>query len=250
MFLQKREGVWRLIQIGYLFLIRKRGMNHLYRKEFYVFDNEKTIPAVIRNYQEKDFPELINIQRESFPPPFPSELWWNNEQLKNHVSLFPEGALCIEVDGVLAGSMTALLVNFDPSHPEHSWEEITDNGYIRNHNPNGNTLYVVDISVRPTYRKFGLGKWLMLSMYDVVIHLGLTRLLGGGRMPGYHKHAFEMSPDEYLAAVVRGELKDPVITFLLRCGRTPVKVVANYLEDEESHNFGALMEWRNPIRGS
>jgi len=42
-------------------------------------------------------------------------------------------------------------------------------------------------------------------------------------------------------------LKDPVVTFLMRCGRTPLKVVANYLEDEESRNYAALMEWKNPF---
>jgi hypothetical protein len=42
-------------------------------------------------------------------------------------------------------------------------------------------------------------------------------------------------------------MKDPVITFLLRCGRTPVGVVAGYLEDEESLNHALLMEWRNPF---
>jgi ribosomal protein S18 acetylase RimI-like enzyme len=219
----------------------------LYRKKFYVFDYDRPIPAVIRNYKEMDFQGLIKIQQECFPPPFPSELWWNEEQLTNHITLFPEGALCIEVNGELAGSMTGLLVDFNPTQPDHTWEEITDHGYITNHNPNGNTLYVVDISVRPSYRKLGLGKWLMSSMFDVVVHNGLTRLLGGGRMPGYHKHATEMTPDQYLAAVVSGELKDPVITFLLRCGRTPVKVVGNYLEDEESCNYGTLMEWKNPF---
>jgi ribosomal protein S18 acetylase RimI-like enzyme len=219
----------------------------VYRKEFFVFDQDKPVPAVIRNYEEKDFPGLIRIQQESFPPPFPSGLWWNTEQLKNHVTLFPQGALCIEVNGEIAGSMTGLLVDFDPNHPEHSWEEITDNGYIRNHNPNANTLYVVDIGVLPSYRKLGLGKWMMFSMYNVVVHLRLKRLLGGGRMPGYHKKANDMSPEQYLAAVVRGELKDPVITFLLRCGRTPIQVVANYLEDEESCNYGTLMEWKTPI---
>lgn len=219
----------------------------MYRKEFYVFDQDRPVPAVIRNYEEKDFPGLIRIQQESFPPPFPSELWWNTEQLKNHVTLFPEGALCVEIDGEIAGSMTGLIVDFDPNHPEHTWEEITDNGYIRNHNPNGNTLYVVDIGVRPAYRKLGLGKWLMLSMYEVVVQLGLERLLGGGRIPGYHKKAHEMTAEQYLEAVVKGELKDPVITFLLRCGRTPVQVVANYLEDEESCNYAALMEWKNPF---
>ncbi|MHC0038119.1 GNAT family N-acetyltransferase [Pseudoneobacillus sp. C159] len=221
----------------------------MYRKEFFVFDGDRPVPAVIRNYQVQDFPGLILIQQESFPPPFPSELWWNEEQLKNHVTLFPDGALCIEVDGEIAGSMTGLLVDFDPANPDHSWEEVTDNGYIRNHKPDGNTLYVVDISVRPKFRKLGLGKWLMLSMYNVVVQLGLDRLLGGGRMPGYHKHAASMSAEEYLAAVLRGDIKDPVITFLMRCGRTPVKVVANYLEDEESLNYGTLMEWKNPFKG-
>ena len=71
----------------------------------------------------------------------------------------------------------------------------------------------------------------------------------GGRMPGYHRHAHQMSAAEYLDAVVRGDLKDPVITFLLRCGRTPVGVAADYLEDEESCNYGALMEWKNPFTG-
>ncbi|MFV2047570.1 GNAT family N-acetyltransferase [Metabacillus sp. YM-086] len=219
----------------------------MYRKEFYVFDQDKPIKAVIRNYEKKDFENLILIQQESFPPPFPSELWWNEEQLENHIELFQQGALCIEIEGQMAGSMTALIVDFNPDHPNHTWGEITDNGYIRNHSPEGNTLYVVDIGVRPKYRKLGLGKWLMLSMYEVVIHLGLERLLGGGRMPGYHKKSDNMSPEQYVAAVVKGTIKDPVLTFLLRCSRTPIGVVSNYLEDEESCHYGTLMEWKNPF---
>jgi len=56
-----------------------------------------------------------------------------------------------------------------------------------------------------------------------------------------------MTAEEYLARVVAGELHDPVIGFLLRCGRVPVGVAADYLEDEESCNYAALMEWRNPF---
>lgn len=94
--------------------------------------------------------------------------------------------------------MTGLLVDFDSNQPDHTWDEITDSGYIRNHNPSGNTLYVVDIGVRPIYRKLGLGKWLMFSMYGIVVHLRLERLLGGGRMPGYHKVAKVLSPEQYM----------------------------------------------------
>lgn len=219
----------------------------MYRKEIFHFHEAKPLEVVVRNYQREDFTQLIEMQKESFPPPFPSELWWNEEQLTNHITLFPQGALCVEIDGELAGSMTGLLVNFDPEHPEHTWEEITDNGYIRNHNPNGNTLYVVDICIRPKYRKLKLGKVLMDSMYDVVVHLHIDRLLGGGRMPKYHLYAHRYSPDEYIEKVVAGELRDPVITFLLQCGRKPISIVENYLEDEESLNYGVLMEWKNPF---
>ncbi len=190
---------------------------------------------------------MIAIQQESFPPPFPSELWWKHEQLQQHVNLFPEGALCAEADGRLIGSMTALRVGDDQLQGQHSWEAITDHGYIRNHDPSGNTLYVVDICVVPAFRKAGIGKWLMQSMYEVVVHLQCARLLGGGRMPGYHRHAHEASAGQYLEHVVTGIWKDPVVSFLLRCGRTPVGVAENYLEDEESGHYGALMQWVNPF---
>ncbi|KKK34379.1 acetyltransferase [Mesobacillus campisalis] len=220
----------------------------MYKKELYVFDGPMPVKAVIRQYKESDFDALIQVQQEAFPPPFPSELWWNREQLSNHVRLFPEGALCIEINGRIAGSMTSLIVNYQPGDPDHTWSDITDDGYIRNHQPDGNTLYVVDICISPRYRKLGLGKVLMQSMYEVVVHLGLDRLMGGGRMPGFHLHSNELSIEEYGEKLLAGELKDPVITFLLRCGRTPVKPVKNYLEDEESCDFGMLMEWRNPFK--
>jgi len=218
-----------------------------YRSEFYAFDQEKLVPIVIRNYTKEDFDELIQIQAECFPPPFPSELWWNKEQLTNHVTLFPQGALCVEVESELAGSITGARILFAPAHPSHTWEDITDNGYIRNHDRQGNTLYIVDISVRPKFRKLGLGKCMMQSMYQVVIQLRLDRLLGGGRMPGYHKVADHLTPNQYIDAVIKGEMKDPVISFLLRCGRTPVSIIGDYLEDEESLNHAVLMEWKNPF---
>ncbi|MEC0229116.1 GNAT family N-acetyltransferase [Paenibacillus alba] len=220
-----------------------------YMKKMYVFDGDKPIEAVIRTYGREDFQALIRVQQESFPPPFPSELWWNEEQLAEHITRFPEGALCVEVAGEIVGSITGLRVDEEEAHAaDHSWSAITDNGYIRTHRPNGDTLYIVDICIHPAFRKFGLGKWMMQSMYEVVVHLGLGRLLGGGRMPGYHRHSDTMLAEEYVSAVMQGALKDPVITFLLRCGRTPVQVVPNYLEDEESLNYALLMEWRNPFR--
>jgi len=219
----------------------------MYQKEVYVFQEGKPVKTAVRNYQREDFQALIAIQQESFPPPFPSELWWNEEQLTSHVERYPQGALCMEINGEIVGSITGLLVDFNFDQPNHTWEEMTDFGYIRNHNAQGKTLYIVDICVKPSYRKLDLGKLLMQSMYERVVHDGLERLLGGGRMPGYHRHAKDLTPEQYVEKVVVGELRDPVISFLLRCGRMPVCLVPNYLEDDESLNYAILMEWKNPF---
>ncbi|WP_339254774.1 GNAT family N-acetyltransferase [Sporosarcina sp. FSL W8-0480] len=206
------------------------------------------IPVVVRNYTRTDFDAMIKLQAECFPPPFPEELWWNEEQLENHVRLFPEGAICVEYQGKIIGSMTGLRVNFNPDEPKHRWEDVTDNGYIRTHEPAGDTLYIVDICISPKFRKAGLGKLMMQAIYQLGVKLDVKRVLGGGRMPGYGKFSKEMSAEQYVEKVVQGTLKDPVITFLLRCGRMPVTLIENYLDDEESHNYALLMEWKNPFR--
>ncbi|RXZ81860.1 N-acetyltransferase [Paenibacillaceae bacterium] len=216
-------------------------------KRLYVIQDGKPVPVHIRNYTPDDFDAMIAIQQASFPPPFPSDLWWNKEQLAEHVARFPEGALCAEADGQLIGSITGLRVDSKAVAGTHSWSEITGDGYITNHNPQGDVLYIVDICVVPAYRKSGVGKWLMQSMYETVVHLRLASLAGGGRMPGYHQHAQRLTAAQYLHEVMVGKLKDPVITFLLRCGRVPAGIAPNYLEDEESCNYAAIMEWKNPF---
>lgn len=200
---------------------------------------------IIRNYTTEDFESLINTQRQAFPSPFPEDLLWNKEQLREHVTRFPEGAVCIEMDDKIVASITTLIIYYKKGDL-HSWSEVTDNGYIRNHQPDGNTLYVVDICVNPAYRSLGLGKKMLYAMYDLVVELKLERLLGGGRMPNYHKWKEQLSPEEYLDRVVQGEIKDPVISFMLRCDRIPYGVVQDYLEDEESCDCAALMAWENP----
>ncbi|MCG7343374.1 GNAT family N-acetyltransferase [Sporosarcina sp. ACRSL] len=219
-----------------------------YRSEVMVSHEGSFIPVVVRNYSRADFDAMIALQADCFPPPFPEELWWSREQLENHVSLFPEGAICVEHNRRIIGSLTGLLVKFDSNNLDHTWEDMTDGGFIRNHDPVGDTFYIVDICISPEFRKAGLGKWMMQAAYQLAVKLDLTRVLGGGRMPGYGKFSADMTPQQYVQKIVQGTIKDPVITFLLRCGRIPVKLIENYLEDEESHNHALLMEWKNPFK--
>jgi hypothetical protein len=56
-----------------------------------------------------------------------------------------------------------------------------------------------------------------------------------------------MSAEEYTAAVVRGEVDDPTLTFQLMQGFTVLAVVSGYLRhDPESLGWAAIIEWLNP----
>lgn len=204
------------------------------------------IKFTVRNYTEADIDQLIDIQHECFPPPYPVEQLWNREQLFNHIHIFPKGAMCVECDGKLVGSSTCLIVKWYPNSLAHTWAEITDNGYIRTHDPEGNTLYGVDIAVRPAWRKKGVAKLMYQARFALVKELNLDRFIAAGRMPGYFSYRDQLSPEEYAEQVIAKKIDDPVLSPQLRSGLIPLQVVHNYLLDEESGNCALLLEWRNP----
>ena len=209
---------------------------------------DTTMNIVIRRYTVDDYEGLLDVQKEAFPPPFPPELWWKREQIEAHVRTFPEGAMVAVSleDGRILGSATALIVRH--ADQPHTWAEISDNGYIeRTHDPDGDTLYGIDVCVRPSARGLGVAGMLYDARKRLVVERNLARLAVGSRMPGYHRYADETDAETYVERVVRGELRDPVLSFMLKQGLVPVRVLHDYLEDEESCNKAVLMEWRNPF---
>ncbi|AST95828.1 GNAT family N-acetyltransferase [Shouchella clausii] len=201
----------------------------------------------IRRYSAADYRALLQIQKEAFPPPFPSELWWTVEQVEAHAAVFPAGALLAEINGEVAGSATSLLVsNADRSH---TWEEISDNGLIRaSHQPDGDTLYGIDLCVRPRYRGKGVAAALYEARKQTVIQLGLTRFAAVCRIPGYHAVSTEIGPEQYVSEVKNGKRSDQVLSFMMKQGLTPTHVLNGYVEDAESLNYGVFVEWRPPVR--
>jgi ribosomal protein S18 acetylase RimI-like enzyme len=201
----------------------------------------------VRPYTLADFDQLVRIQRECFPPPFPAELWWRREQLASQLAHFPAGTLCAVEGDELVGSATCTRIHFDPAHPQHTWAEVADDGYIRTCDPNGDTLYGIDMAVRPAWRGRGVARALYQARYALVQRLGLLRFLAGSRMSGYHDHP-ELTPEQYAAAIVAGRLADPVITPQIKAGLQPVCVLHDYVQDEESRNFALLMQWQPAAR--
>ncbi len=78
--------------------------------------------------------------------------------------------------------------------------------------------------------------------------LGLLRIRAGARLRGYHRYGHEVSPGEYVARVIRGEIGDPTLSFQLRRGFVVIAVVSDYLRhDPESLGHAAVIEWLNPM---
>jgi len=203
----------------------------------------------IRNTLPADIPKVVGLQRESFPFLARYGNIWHPEELQSHLRIFPQGQfVAVEHDGTVVGSASTLIVSLDPEHAEHTWKEITAGGIFTNHNPEGDSLYGADISTHPKYRHEGIGKMLYNARKQLVTKMNLRRMIGGGRLFNYCEFASKMSAFEYAQRVVKGELRDPVLSFELDNEFKFIKILPNYLDDVRSLNNASFIEWLNPNR--
>ncbi len=198
--------------------------------------------VVVRHTEKDDIPALIELQQRVYPQ-IPS---WSRRNLRHQLELFPQGQLVVECDGELAGCASSLIVLWDDWAGEHTWREITAAGTFDSHNPEGRTLYGAEVFVDPTLRGAGLGHALYEGRRRLCRAMNLKRIIACGRLPGYHRHAAEMSPELYAQKVVWGDLRDPVLGFQLHEGFSYCGVIENYLpEDVESGGHASLIVWLN-----
>ncbi len=196
----------------------------------------------IRQMERKDIDEIIRLQSICFPGMEP----WKREHLESHLEIFPEGQFCAELNGEIIGSCSSLIINFDEYDDRHTWSDITDDGYITNHNPDGYNLYGIEVMVHPKYRKMKVGYRLYEERKELARRMNLKSIIIGGRIPNYHKYADEMRPREYVEQVRLHKIYDPVLSFQLLNEFTLMRINPNYLEDDlASQKYATLMEWNN-----
>lgn len=197
----------------------------------------------VRQMREEDIDEIVELANLSFGIP---GVAFEREHYESHIRIFPEGQFCVEYDGKIVGSCSSLIVNFDEYGEEHTFDEICGNGYIENHNPNGENLYGIDVVVHPDYQGLKIGRRLYEARRKLCRQLNLKSILFGGRMPNYHKYADKLTPHEYVEQVLKRNIYDPVITFQTMNGFVVRGILPNYLpHDKESLKYATLMEWHN-----
>jgi predicted amidohydrolase/ribosomal protein S18 acetylase RimI-like enzyme len=196
----------------------------------------------VRPLRLADYEEVRALQLKCFPGMKP----WSPEQFDSMLSRFPEGQICVEADGKVIASSSSLIVDFDLYSDWQNWALISDSGYIRNHAPGGDTLYGIEIMVDPEYRGYRLSRRLYEARKQLARSKNLARIIIGGRIPGYHKHASEMTAEEYAEEVVAKSLYDEVLTAQIANGFVLQRLIPDYLpSDKESMGYATFLEWTN-----
>ena len=201
----------------------------------------------LRQATSGDIETLIELNRLCFPTMVEKNVVWTREQLMNHLRVFPQGQIVVELGGQLLGAVSSLIVDMgDDPYRSHSYDEITSNGSFSGHNVDGDTLYGADVYVHPEHRGLRLGHALYEARRELCRWFNLRRIIAGGRLHGYAAHAEKLTAEAYVGAVVRGELKDMVLSFQLREGFRVRKIMKSYIRDPLSRDHATLIEWVNP----
>ena len=210
-------------------------------------DATATAQGALREMRMSDVDAILQLEREAFPD-IPDERLWQRHQVESHIRTFPEGQWVVERDGVILGSCMNMRTSWERATTQHRWREITAMGTIDTHDPHGDTLYGVEIMVSPRARRMGLGRRMFERRFAYVVEHGLRGFVTGGRLPGYCEHRERLVPQEYIEAVMHGELTDPVLTPELKWGCTPIGVFAGYIMDPASCHYATVVVWENPER--
>ena len=204
--------------------------------------SERDPRVSLRTLTEADLEEVAALQVECFPGMTP----WSRDQWASMLSRFPEGQIAVIVDGQIAATSASLIVDYAEYAEWHDWRTVSDGGFIRNHDPEGDTLYGIEIQVSPRFRGMRLARRLYEARKELCRRKNLARIVVGGRIPGYAPHKQELTAQQYVGKVLKKQLVDPVLTTQLANGFVLLQLIADYLpSDEDSGGYATCLEWPN-----
>ena len=198
----------------------------------------------IRPLKIEDYEELRETMQKAYPAM--SESIWSKTSIKKLIKLFADGQICITVDDKIAAVCLSLIVQYELYGDDHTYKEITGNYTFNTHSDTGNVLYGIEVFVDPEFRKLRLARRLYDVRKELCETLNLKSIMVGGRIPNYHLHSAELSPRAYIQKVRNKEIYDPVLSFQLANNFLPVRILKNYLpEDQHSEENAVLLQWNN-----
>lgn len=206
--------------------------------------NTGKLNVQLRHLQLSDYPEVREIMQRVYDGvenPF-----WEKMDIKRLLKIFPEGQLCIELDGKMVAAALSIIVDYKKFGDNHTYNQITGDETFSTHDPDGNVLYGIDVFVHPDHRGLRLGRRLYDGRKELCENLNLKSIVAGGRIPNYEDHADELTPRQYIEAVKSRKINDPILNFQISNDFHVKKILKNYLPgDSKSMDYATLLEWNN-----
>ncbi|HVX51495.1 MAG TPA: GNAT family N-acetyltransferase [Chitinophagaceae bacterium] len=202
-----------------------------------VIANHITITSMLPEYAE----QLEVLHRVVFPNLAEDELL-HAKQYRKHIEIFPEGQF-VALDGNrVVGATSSIRYHFDINHQQHhSFYEVMGGGWFTTHDPQGEWLYGMDISVHPAYRGKSIARALYRARQHTCTALGLKGQMTVGMLNGYAGVRDIMSIETYYEKVKAHELFDPTVSVQEKIGFTIVGLMKDYLNDSTCGNAGAVI---------
>ncbi len=197
---------------------------------------------VVERTRPEHAERLAELQTIVFPTLAPEQRFAAKHYLK-HIELFPEGQFCAidtATDRVV-GMTSTIRMDFDFAHPDHTFADVIQGGWLTSHQPHGRWLYGADVGVHPDYRRRGIARRLYRARQDTVRALGLAGQVTVGMPSGYGAVKDRMTARQYYDELVAGTRTDPTISAQLRIGFQIRALVPNYIDDPICDRYGIVL---------
>ena len=204
-------------------------------------------PVMTRTMRPEDLDSVVALQRLAFPAPFDPELLWRKDHLEAHLAKFPQGQWVAVVHGTVIGSCSNVRLRFGQANRSRTWDETVGGPLLDAHDEAGSELYGLDISVHPDFRGQGVARALYEARFEYVRTGKLAHYVTACRIPDVDQALCSgrvKSIEEYVQRVQDGTLHDRTLTPLLRIGLELKGIKLDYMDDSESRDAAALLEWK------
>lgn len=195
-----------------------------------------------------DLDEIMQVEKSfSEDPKYHASI----EKMKARIQKFGQGFFLTYVDNQLAYIISTCCVHYNPKDLSNfiSWDHITHNGFLADHEPpeNANALYIVSGVVGASFQQYNLFGAPYPHLLALTQKLKLEYIIAGAILPGYANYIKQNGylPAQGYAHLRNGSrLVDPLLEKYRRIHfHVPDEhhIRENYYEHPDSHSYSAIV---------
>jgi len=168
-------------------------------------------PFTIRNYSSVHYEQVRTLMQECFADM--GSIHSTAEELELLSKLYPQGQILFFKDEVLVAANFSRIVPFAKYKLQHTQADCANLEAFLEDALSGDSVYGLDVIVRPEYQNGKIGKLIVSEFLDRVFKDNFRYMLGISRIVNYHKYIGTYSALEYAKLVKSRKLIDPVLGF-------------------------------------